>query len=346
VSESGIQVRPLRIRDFLRLTSLRTDAVMPAHERGLFARSVPDAVLSALPITRRERSTLVAFIDGKVAGAIDLVDDPVNHRWVLSRVRTSQHFPGPAGEEEFSRPRVWHELIAQAVRSAGAAGAKRIHAILDEDSPVIEQLEETGFSAYAQDHVLVLEKPRSMEPPGVTRRQEPSDVWAIHHLYHQVTPRPVQYAEALTSNYWGRIMPGQAWMSAYVIEDGLEVVAHCRVVRTRQGPALYPMVHTDSRELLRPLLADVVAHLEPPAHKPLYVVIPDYLQEYSAALEPIGVIEAGRHTRLVKYTTVARRMQLRSLAEISGEITEHVPAGSATLTYSERSHKQQRTPNT
>lgn len=346
MSGTGMHVRPLRIRDFLRLTSLRTDAGLPAHERGLFARSVPDAVLSALPVTRRERRTLVACVDGQVAGAIDLVDDPVNHRWVLSRIRTGKHLSDTQDEVDSFRPRVWQELIAQAVRSAGEAGAKRIHAILEDGSPVIEQLEETGFSAYAQDKVMTLELPFPDGSHGITRRQEPSDVWAIHHLYHQVTPMPVQYAEALTSNYWGRIMPGQASMKGYVIEDGLEIVAHCRVVRTRQGPALYPMVHTNSRHLIVPLLSDVVADLEPSPHKPLYVVVPDYLQEYSTALVPLGVSEAGRHTRLVKYTTVARRMQLRSLEEISSEVTEHVPAGSATLTYAERGHSRQCTSQT
>ena len=333
MTDSGMHVRPLRIRDFLRMSSLRTDAVMPAHERGLFARGVPDAVLSALPITRRERRSLVAYDDRTVAGSIDLVDDPVNHRWVVSRVRTSKHIPDADDGSYGLRSRVWQELVAEAIRSAGAAGAKRLHAVLDDDSPLIETLQETGFTAYAHDRVMAIPLPIHTDPTGVTRRQESSDVWAVHHLYHQVTPRPVQYAEAFTSNYWGRIMPGHARMRAYVIEDGLEVVAHCRVVLTRQGPALYPMVHPGSRELIVPLIADVVADLEPAPEKPLYLVIPDYLQEYATALEEFDVRETGCHTRLVKYTVVARRMQMRSLEEIGSEVVEHAPAGTATLTY-------------
>jgi hypothetical protein len=333
VTESGIHVRPLRIRDFLRLSSLRTDAVMPDHERGLFARGVPDAVLSALPITRRERRALIAFDDHQVAGSIDLVDDPVNHRWVLSRIRTSAVSGASDAEEMAEREYIWQALIEQAVKSAGAAGAKRIHAILDDDSPVIDALLKVGFTSYARDRVLELAPLSEIESNEVVRRQEPSDVWAVHHLYHQVTPRPVQYAEALTSNYWGRIMPGQARMRAYVIEDGLEIVAHCRVVKTRQGSVLYPMVHQDSRELIVPLIADVIAELGTSSNRSLLLVIPDYLQDYASRLERFGVREIGCHQRLVKYTTVARRMQLRTLEEIGSEVTEHAPAGSATLTY-------------
>jgi hypothetical protein len=326
----GIQVRPIGIRDLIRLRAMRTDVLMPDQVYGPMGVRRPDP-RAALPGSRRIRRSFVAYVDNQPAGLIDLVSDPANHRWVLSRILTRRQLPD--GNEPSMRESIWRELALHAVRSAGAARAKRIHAMLDVDSPVVQVLESTGFAIYAQDTFLALTSEPDFGPAGIVRPQEPSDVWAIHHLYHQVTPRPVQYAEALTSNFWGRIVPGQPASRGYVVEDGLEVVAHCRVTRGCDGPVLHLMVRHDAQDLLVPIVRDVMSDLGPQGKRVVGVVVPDYLQEHVAPLESIGFEQIGRQSRMVKYTVVARRMQFRGVEEIVKDASERVPAGSPTLSY-------------
>jgi hypothetical protein len=330
VTASGIQVRPIRIRDLVRLRSMRTDALMPDQPHGPLGPRMPD-VRSAMPVTRRGRKSFVAVADGSVAGVIDLVSDPPNHRWVLSRMLTSRFLDNDRSGG--SREMVWRELVLEAIRAAGSARAKRIHAVLPEESQVIPAVVSTGFTEYAHDTVLSAAPAPELKPAGVVRRQDPSDVWAIHQLYHQVTPRPVQYAEALTSNFWSRVVPGKHVVRGYVVEDGLEVVAHCRVAEGCDGPVLHVMVHPDALDLIAPVIRDVVVDLHASPRKRISVVVPDYLQEYISILETLGFAETGRQTRLVKYTVVAQRMQFRSVEELANEVPERVAAGTPTLSY-------------
>jgi hypothetical protein len=325
-----IQVRPIQLRDLVRLRSMRTDALMSDQTHGPLGNRMPDP-WSAIPVSRRSRRSFVAFLDEQAAGLIDLVADPANHRWVLSRMLTCKQLP----VEDFGdgREAVWRELALQSVRAAGAARAKRIHAMLDDDSPVIPVLTSIGFTEYAHDSLLVGSGELDSGPAGITRRQEPSDVWAIHQLYHQITPKPVQYAEALTSNFWSRIVPGQPASRGYVVEDGLEIIAHCRVTRGCDGLVLHLMVHPDALELLIPVVRDVLQDLGPQGKRIVSIMVPDYLQEYIDPLETIGFAQSGHQSRLVKYTVVARRMQFRGVEEFAQEVPERVAAGTPTLSY-------------
>jgi hypothetical protein len=309
---------------------MRTDALMPDQSHGPLGERMADP-WSAIPFTRRSRRSFVALIDGRIAGLIDLVTDPENHRWVLSRVLTSRLVAGDRAQN--LRNAVWRELALQAIRAAGASRSKRIHAVLDESSPVVAVLEETGFTAYAQDTVLMARGLPDSQPPGIVRRQEPSDVWAIHQLYHQVTPRPVQYAEALTSNFWGGSVPGQTTARGFVVEHGIEIVAHCRVTKGCDGPVLHVMAQPELLELVPAVLIDVVNDIHASSRQTITVIIPDYLQEYIGPIEQLGFTPTGRQTRLVKYTVVAQRMQFRSVEDLAREIPERVAAGSPTLTY-------------
>lgn len=330
MSASGIQVRPIRLRDLARLRSMRTDALMPDQSHGPLGQRLADP-WSAIPGSRRSRRSFVAYLDGRAVGLVDLIADPVNHRWVLSRLLTCRQIP--AGSFPGDRESIWRELTLQSIRAAGAARAKRIHAILDEDSPVIPALHSTGFTDYAQDTVLMAHPLPEIAATGVVRRQDPSDVWAIHQLYHSVTPRPVQYAEALTSNFWSRVVPGQQPARCYVVEDGLEVVAHCRVTFGLFGPVLHAMTRADSLEMLVPVVQDVVNDLGSSGGRQLSVVVPDYLQEYIAPLESLGFSYERRQTRMVKYTVVARRVQFSGVEEFAREVPERVAAGTPSLYY-------------
>lgn len=320
---SGIDVRPIKLHDLVRMGSMRTDVLAPDQSLGRLGRRMADP-LSALPVSRRVRKSFVATVEGRPVGLIDLVSDPQNHRWVISRIATSRSLTPDRVAE---RDAVWRELAIQAIRAAGAARAKRVHACVPEQCPAEDALEETGFSAYAQDTVLMAQRLPSERRTGVARKQESSDVWSIHQLYHSVTPRSVQYAEALTSNFWDHVLPGQSPARGYVIEDGFEIVAHCRVTAVSDRPVLHVMVQHDALKLLEPLVADVLADISRGHQGEVVLIVPDYLQEYLAPLRGLGFEQSGRQTRLVKYTVVPRRMHVRGLEELAREVPERAVAG-------------------
>jgi hypothetical protein len=330
VTATGIQVRPIRIRDLLRLRAMRTDAVMPDLAHAPLGQRLADP-WAVLPVSRRARKSFVAYLNGQPAGLMDLIADPANHRWVFSRMLTCRHLA--SSTQESARQSVWSELVLQSVRAAGAERAKRIHAVLDEDSPVSSAMQSAGFAGYAQDTLLMAHALPIEEAAGIVRRQDSSDVWAIHQLYHSVTPRPVQYAEAFTSNFWNLAVPGQHQARGYVVEDGLEIIAHCRATFGSDGPTLHVMVHPDAVDLLVPVVRDVINDIDSHGKRPVSLIVPDYLQEYLDPLTRLGFDIHRRQTRLVKYTVVAQRMQFRGVEEFAREVPERVAAGTPSLYY-------------
>jgi hypothetical protein len=331
VKSSGIEVRQMRITDLARLRTMRADLLMSDQTFGPFGSRFPDP-FSALPLARRDRRSFVATIEGALAGLIELSADYPNHRWILRRLLTTRRIHD---REAGLRSSVWEELVLHAIRAAGAARAKRIHTALPERSQVRSTLISIGFTEYAQDSVLLARSSPQVNHSSrsIIRRQEPSDAWAVHQLYHSVTPRPVQYAEALTSNYWCRVEPGQSAARSFVVEDGLEIIAHCRVLRGGDGPVLHVMVSPDALHLLTPVVSEVVGLSRARRREPVSVLVPDYLQEYIGHLDTIGFEVERRRTRLVKYTVVARRAHIQGLEEMTREVRARAVTGASTMYY-------------
>lgn len=324
---TGITVRPIRLHDLFRLRGVRAEAESLDQPLGRVSQRIADPK-AALPVSCRAHKAFVALTDGSPAAVVDLRADPANHRWILTRVATSRH---STDVDDHRREMIWRELLIHSIRAAGAARAKRIHAAFSESSPVIPALLDTGFSMYARETVLMARRLPSGVGDGMTRQQESSDVWSIHQLYHSVTPRPVQYAEALTSNFWDGAVPGLVSARGYVIESGFEIAAHCRVTSVAGRHIMNAMVHPDARDLLKPLLSDVIDDIAPARADQIVICVPDYLQEYIAPLEELGFESIDRQCRTVKYTVVPRRIPAHSVEQRARELPERVAAGTPTF---------------
>lgn len=321
---AAIHVRAMRIQDLVRLRSVRTEAASLHYPIGAFSRRIIDP-RAIIPFSRREHKSYVAQLDGRPVGLADFLADSANHRWILTRVALARH---TEWLDDALRDQVWRELLVHAIRAAGASRANRIHASFPESAVIVPALQETGFTVYARESVLVVRQlPSSIAEEGVTRRQEPTDAWSVHQLYHAVTPRPIQYAEALTSNFWDTGVSSIVPTRGYVVEHGFEVAGYCRVVSSGNRHVLQPMVERNGLDLLEPLLRDVLSDLSPSSGESVIISVPDYLQEYLPTVESLGFEPLGRQLRMVKYTVVPRRMQLRSVERLAQELPERAVAG-------------------
>jgi hypothetical protein len=325
---SVIDVRSIRAQDLLRLPTVRTRAASLDQSPGVLGHKMIDP-RSVFPFSNREHKSFVAFKDGRAVGLADLLADARNHRWVLTRVALSKSADQLS---ETDQSRIWEALLTHAIRAAGASRATRIHATFPECSIIVPALQDTGFTVYARETLLMARGvPLADGSETDARRQESTDAWSVHQLYHSVTPRPVQYAEALTSNFWDAGIPSPVPARGYVIEHGFEIVAYCRVVSADQRHMLQPIVETHGLDLLTTLVRDVLADISPMSDESVFVSVPDYLQEYLEPLEALGFEPAGRQLRMVKYTVVPRRMQLRALDQIAKELPERAVAGTSTF---------------
>lgn len=221
-----------------------------------------------------------------------------------------------------------------AIRAAGVAGAKRLHAVSPLAGSAFEALRQAGFSVYAYQTSLLAQGLH----PGQTgtvplREQEPSDAWSIHHLYHLATPRPVQYAEAFTSNHWDAGRRAGSRIRGFLVEREHEVAAYCRITSRGHRHVMDVLTLPGEAAILDDLVPAALARVVTGERDTVWVSIPDYHSEYVAHLERLGFQPDGRQARMVRYTAVPVQTRIeRSLSlvpEVGERLSVRLPSYSA-----------------
>jgi hypothetical protein len=323
---STLNVRPIRLRDLTHVRDLDADFIPLDLPRGRLDSQITE-LLSVVPGIRRTRRSFVVADEHRVLGLMELRADPVNHRWIITRAALRTRLSGDETGE--MAVRAMGELADHSARVAGSTGAKRVHVGLPEGCPALDGLEASGFEAYARETVYLgcsVEAKRSK----LVRPQESSDAWLIHQLYHLLVPRPVQYAEALTSSFWDVPRRSPTRTHGFVVEDGLELIAYGRVWSGVGQHIVRVMTQPDALDVLEPLIQDIAARSGFSRSDRVLVFVPDYLQEYSTTLEGLGFQPVARQVRLVKYTAVPQRVRLKAAERAMVSVPERVPARTPT----------------
>lgn len=307
-----LAVRPVRIRDLPLLGSIR-DTVENLGSSTLRFREAggrKSRLLAARPGFRNNQLVLVATIDNEVCAWLSVVRDDRDLHWDLAEIAAGSPrlVASPAVCLE-----LWSALIRHAVQEAGANGVKRVYAVADDDSVAMDALRENGFESFEQRFIL---KRQGRWPEETTRLvhvrpQQDSDIWSIHQLYHQVTPRGVQFAEARTSAEWeprstswfNRTMIGSVRESSFVLDGGDGVLGHCRIIsRGDQSLARMILAPQYANQADSFLFSSIVLTGSDPSC-PFYVDVPGYLLEYLGVLERCGFEVVSDRIGLVKHTT-------------------------------------------
>lgn len=202
-------------------------------------------------------------------------------------------------------------LFEFAIAEAGAQGARRLMARIEPDDPVRLVLQRAGFTEYAKETVYIR---REAGPGAADRRvraQEQSDVWGVHQLYMQTTPREVQHAEALTSDAWGIDTEGRT-KRGWFINDSACPRGYIRVRTSRARHLLELMFLPDSLAVLPTLVSAVSEALAQTHDRPVYASVRSYQQEASSILVESGFEPIADQVLMVRYTTAPASQAVRS----------------------------------
>jgi hypothetical protein len=228
-------------------------------------------------------------------GMLQCMQQGVDDRWYLHYL---------ASQEEVNDGNTTHvALLEHAVTQAGWRGARRLMARSSADSPLTGTLRSIGFSAFAREFVYVLPQ----LPEGVAvehvQVQEKSDVWSIHQLYLQTTPREVQSAEALTSHVWDIDTEGWSRRGWFIPADS-GASAYIRVRTTRRHHLLDAMYQPETLRHMPELFHAVFYSLRSETPRPIFVSVRGYQQELGTLLESLGFGLETDQLMMVRYTTV------------------------------------------
>jgi len=281
-----------------------------------------------MPFWRDEHPVFVASKrdDHRLLGTAQFHAVGPDHRWMATCVRTD------AGVYEDDP--IVIGLMHHAIQDAGFNGVKRLYAKADLASPVVAPLRAIGFSPYMRETILGAASAPPLPVASGVRTLEQADVWSVHQLYIQTTPRDVQYAEAFTSHNWDvgtinrdRGHDGQAW----IITRDFVAVAYARAVTHRAAHLVDFMVVPEWRELLPGLLAHVFRALGSMSSRPVHVSVRGYQQEETGLLESMGFVVQVEQELYVRYTTASVRSSVLSVESFSHETvsepaTKRVPS--------------------
>lgn len=328
---SAKTVRQIGIIDIPRLRNLRRAHVSLVFPDAIHPSQFED-MLATMPLGRRYARVFVTGPDDSPSAMVELRPEPEDFRWVvtgLGACETDEH--GPARE----MVDYWSALLTFAVREAGVDGAKRVHASVPLDGPAHESLLQAGFMAYAHQLVMLAEGlsiDRTVDDGLRIREREPSDTWSIHHLYHLTTPRPVQYAEALTSNHWDSRRGLNSRTRGFVIDDQDGLAGFCQIGGRGSQITLELLILPGKLQMLVTLLGKAVKLAKLPPDAPIWIAVPEYHLEYVPELESLGFAVVGRLASMVRYTMAPACEQPSRWANVVADVIDRLPARTPVVT--------------
>lgn len=331
-------VRQAIVRDLPALgRSRRVTVDVAPGSSGLGDCSAVRSALAALAPGDGQRVRLyVALVDNVLCAYLVARPDPGRFAW---RVLTLAVGAPQLAAHDDEAQELWTSLLEFTIARAGEDGAKRVFAGCSEGTPEHQSLLRVGFEGYTTHMTLATRhNAGAIETQRGVREQEPSDVWSIHHLYHRVTPRPVQFAEALASSYWEcpgtrsrrRIPVGRAAESAVVYDSQHGIEAYCRIWREDRTCRLELIVDPVSGVDAGLFVLDALNTAHVSSGTIVRVDIPSYQSECVGALERVGFSLRDERIAMVRHTTApAVQMRLSPLPAV--EAAERAVRGAPTF---------------
>jgi hypothetical protein len=309
-----LAVRPLRLRDLAYIPGVnqivdRLDG--PLHQFRA-SSTVGSRLQSAIPGRSHGDRAFVATIDGELCAYLIAHREQRDFQWQLAEIAAGSprlHATHSVSVE------LWSALISFVVSQAGATGAKRVFASAEDGSAAYESLRANSFEAFENRFVLTRQGAwhNDLELLPHVRQQQNSDVWSVHQLYHLVTPRGVQFAEALTSSEWeqvrdswfNRVVMGGRQESSFVLDTGEGVSGHCRIERRNGCAIARVMMSPNAAQRLDAFLYTCASMAGVGKNDRLQVDVPGYFLEHTSVLERAGFSVSWERSGLVKHTTAS-----------------------------------------
>jgi hypothetical protein len=300
-----IAIRRSRVMDVVALSRISTRYEMnhPASSR---SESDPAraTVRGVLPFAQNQQPVFVATTEEerRILGFAQFRVVGPDQRWLAESIGANAGVYDPEP--------VVSELLHHVIKTAGLDAVKRLYARAEPDSPLKGPLRQNGFTAYARERVMAASTVPVMAAAQGVRVQEQADVWAIHQLYLQSTPREVQYAEALTSHSWdvdAVLRSSGSECRGWLVADDYLAVGYMRAISRRDAHVIDFMVSFEHRDVFPLLIATAFRELASMASRRVYVVVREYQAEFIPFLYELGFgIELAQDVH-IRYTTASVR---------------------------------------
>jgi hypothetical protein len=315
----NLDVGWLRWSDLLSLRSIRERYFLSQPARRANAgHPVVAGFRQLVPLLRSPDRVFVARSERHPVGyAVFSVLDP-DRRWILEGIG--------ANLGVYEAQPVWEELVNFGVVAAGLEGAKRLYAKVPRRSGLVPVFRASGFAPYANEIVLGGSFPVLGGGSTRVRKQQPSDVWAIHQLYMATVPQPVQFAEALTSHHWD-VRPrlsAQYVQSGWIIDNGRQLVAYMRAMSRSDSHVLEFNILPDQGDLFPELVDGALGGLATMSPRPVHIQVRGYQQEFVRPLIDRGFALHLEQDLLVKYTTAVARAPYAAVVSFPQEVKDPV----------------------
>ena len=315
--EIQLEVGRVRWRDLFGLRGIRYRIFLNIPNRSLASGQPTRAAFrQLLPFTRSSDRVFIARNEATPVGyAVFRVVRP-DGRWQLEGIG--------ANLGVYQLEPVWDELIRAGIVAAGLEGTRRLFARTSVGSDLASVLTGCGFTPYDRETILAAPLHALRHSNTRIRRQQHSDVWAIHQLAMATVPQPVQNAEALTSHHWdiSRHLVSASVQSGWIMDDGNQVAAYIRADSRPDAHILEFMVVPGSRDLFPELLSGVLSELAASPQRQVLILVRAHQEEFIRPLLNRGFHPQAEQELYVKYTTAAVRLPVAPVVTFPQEVKE------------------------
>lgn len=281
-----------------RRTAQRRRDEQPGHREGVFRDLVALPPIFRPSLLWSVLGAVLGWTSGRLflhaqppRAFAQVVAEPGRDHWLIARLVAA-----PDGADGGLA------LLDRIAREAGARGIVRLHTLIPEQADTLEWWQRAGFTPFRRVLLLVTKAGAGRPlPAGTVRVQEAVDAWAVQRLYEQLTPRPVQYAEARTRGTWsvGRRV---GWrVRGFLLVDGIDTLAYCRFRSRGRAHVVEVLAGDAAADIAVGLVAYALGRIARPGDEVL-LVLPEEAVALRAAFADAGFQVVERRVWLARYT--------------------------------------------
>jgi hypothetical protein len=239
----------------------------------------------------RQRSSAWVYTEGLALKGLASVTNRCTPRsWDVNRLMVADQDPGAC-----------FKLLEHVSTAAGQQQIGRIFLCLPVQSPLLKPAQDTGFLAYASEHLYCRERADGAPAAGgaptglAPRRKKTDDEYRLFDLYLKFASPQIRRAEGTTYKEWQanrRRSPGQEW----VFEKDGEIVGWAATSAGHHGGLLdIPAV---TREDMEGVVDYGLASLD--GCQKAFCLVPDSEAALQRLLEDRGFARAATYSALMK----------------------------------------------
>lgn len=225
---------------------------------------------------------------------------------------------------------MWFNLLESHVVQSARDRIQRLYATLDNHhADLAEIFRQSGYTSFSRQLVLRLDGPDWDQGTRLATMtpQTRHDVWGIHQLYGQTTPRPVQLAEAKAARDW--MLPlSTPWervkQRAWVQRHNEHIMASLHIQSGRQAHVMRLLVQPNARDEVPDMLRFGISQIADTL--PIWLVLRDYQEDLLWSAQDLGFQPFNEQSLLVRHNVAfIRRPAFARVLESNPEQGSPIP---------------------